>query len=161
MLGRLSPAEVCSPERGRGCRPYIQLAHLVVGVALREVLHVGQLQVHLRKPHENALPGPLEFFPLVGEMLRKRTGCLGGWQKTVQVDSKVTFGQDERVPQETHRASGGQCGVGSPGSAPGCGITNKCPNFSEPWRLCGQVRVWDRGLRRFGSFQQFCNSPSQ
>ena len=85
----------------------------------------------------------------------------GVWVDGRRQCSKVTFGQDERVPQETHRASGGQCGVGSPGSAPDCGITDKCPNFSEPWRLCGQVRVWDHGLRRFGSFQQFCNSPSQ
>lgn len=53
---------------------YVQLAHLVVGIALGEVLHVGQLQVHLCEPHQNALPGPLKFLPLIGEMLQKGRG---------------------------------------------------------------------------------------
>ena len=35
------------------------------------MLHVGQLKVHLREPHQDALPGPLKFLPLVGEMLQK------------------------------------------------------------------------------------------
>lgn len=72
VLGR-SPLrrQLRSLTRRRGRKAYIELAHLVVGVALGEVLHVGQLQVHLRQPHQDALPRALEFFPLVGEMLQK------------------------------------------------------------------------------------------
>lgn len=69
VLGQLSSARVQSVGRSQGNGPYVQLAHLVVSIALREVLHVGQLQVHLREPHQDALPRALEFLPLVGEML--------------------------------------------------------------------------------------------
>lgn len=50
---------------------YVELAHLVFGVALGEMLHVGQLQIHLGQPHQDALPRALKFFPLVGEMLQR------------------------------------------------------------------------------------------
>lgn len=89
-----SPLQRCIISRGVKEAAYVQLAHLVVGVALGEVLHVGQLQVHLCEPHQNALPGPLKFLPLIGEMLQKGRRdhiCADGWVR-VQADSKVTAG---------------------------------------------------------------------
>lgn len=65
--GGLSPAE--APFTNAGGGTHVQLAHLVLSVALREVLYVGQLQVHLCEPDQNALPGALELLPLVGEVL--------------------------------------------------------------------------------------------
>ena len=49
---------------------YVQLPHLVLDVALREVLHVGELQVHLCEPDQDPLTGSLKVFSLRGEVLQ-------------------------------------------------------------------------------------------
>lgn len=53
-----------------GLGTHVELPHLVLDVAGGEVLHVGQLEVHLREPHQDPLAGPLEVLPLGGEVLQ-------------------------------------------------------------------------------------------
>lgn len=48
---------------------YVELSHLVFDVALGEVLHVGELEVHLCEPDQDPLTGALEVFSLRGEVL--------------------------------------------------------------------------------------------
>lgn len=59
---------------GRWAQTYVQLPHLVFDVALGEVLHVGELEVHLRQPHQDPLTGSLEVLPLRGEVLQEMLG---------------------------------------------------------------------------------------
>ena len=51
---------------------YLELLYFSLNVTLREVLDVGELQIHLRQPHQNAVPCRLELLPLANEMLEKK-----------------------------------------------------------------------------------------
>ena len=58
------------PPPGQGAvAAYPQLLDLGVDVALGEVLDVGELQVHLRQPHQDAVLGRLKLLPLADEVL--------------------------------------------------------------------------------------------
>lgn len=49
------------------------------------MFYVGQLQVHFREPNQNALPGALKLFPLVGEVLgRKKDHAGTAWSRVAQ-----------------------------------------------------------------------------
>ncbi|KAF3845086.1 hypothetical protein F7725_008249 [Dissostichus mawsoni] len=51
---------------------YVELPHLVLDVALGEMLHVGELQVHLCEPDQDPLPSPLKVLSLRGESAENR-----------------------------------------------------------------------------------------
>lgn len=55
--------------RHRIAARYPELLYLGLDVALREVLDVGQLEVHLSQPHQDAVAGRLELLPLADEVL--------------------------------------------------------------------------------------------
>lgn len=65
-------------KEAASCFTYIELPHLVFDVALREVLHVGELEVHLRQPHQDPLTSPLKVFSLRGKVLRANRAQDGG-----------------------------------------------------------------------------------
>lgn len=48
---------------------YPELLYLGLDVALGEVLDVGQLEVHLSQPHQDAVAGRLKLLPLADEVL--------------------------------------------------------------------------------------------
>lgn len=50
---------------------YPELLYLGLDVALGEVLDVGQLEVHLSQPHQDAVAGRLELLPLADEVLKQ------------------------------------------------------------------------------------------
>lgn len=50
-------------------RSHVQLPHLVLDVALGEVLHVGELQVHLGEPDQDPLAGSLKVLSLRRKVL--------------------------------------------------------------------------------------------
>lgn len=50
---------------------YPELFDLGLDVALREVLDVGQLEVHLRQPHQDAVAGCFKLLPLADEVLEE------------------------------------------------------------------------------------------
>ncbi len=50
----------------------LQLFHLVLEMALWEVLHIGQLEVYLSQPDKEALTGSLKLFSLAREMLNEK-----------------------------------------------------------------------------------------
>lgn len=53
---------------------HLELFYLGLDVALGEVLDVGQLEVHLSQPHQDAVAGRLKLLPLADEVLtEKRT----------------------------------------------------------------------------------------
>ena len=56
--------------KGHG-RAYVELPHLVLDVALGEVLHVGELEVHLSQPDQDGLARAFKVLPLRGEVLGK------------------------------------------------------------------------------------------
>lgn len=49
---------------------YPELFDLGLNVTLREVLDVGQLQVHLCQPHQDAVSGRLKLLSLTNKVLR-------------------------------------------------------------------------------------------
>lgn len=51
---------------------HIELPHLVLKVALREMLNIGELQVHLRQPHQDSFSSSLKVLSLRGEVLQRR-----------------------------------------------------------------------------------------
>lgn len=51
---------------------YLELLYFSLHVTLREVLYVGELEIHLRQPHQNAVPGRLELLPLANEVLERK-----------------------------------------------------------------------------------------
>lgn len=53
---------------------YPELLYLGLDVALGEVLDVGQLEVHLSQPHQDAVAGRLELLPLADEVLEGGSG---------------------------------------------------------------------------------------
>lgn len=55
--------------RHRNAVRYPELLYLGLDVALGEVLDVGQLEVHLSQPHQDAVAGRLELLPLADEVL--------------------------------------------------------------------------------------------
>lgn len=55
------------------CLSYPELFYLGLNVTLREVLYVGQLQVHFSQPHQDAVPCRLELLPLADEVLNEQT----------------------------------------------------------------------------------------
>lgn len=50
---------------------YPELFYLGLDVTLREVLDVGQLEVHLSQPHQDAVAGCLELLSLADEVLKE------------------------------------------------------------------------------------------
>lgn len=56
---------------------YPELLYLGLDVALGEVLDVGQLEVHLSQPHQDAVAGRLKLLPLADEVL-EGGGAAGG-----------------------------------------------------------------------------------
>ena len=50
---------------------YPELLDLGLDVTLREVLDVGELQVHLCQPHQDAVPGRLKLLPPADEVLQE------------------------------------------------------------------------------------------
>lgn len=58
--------------------PYPELLDLGLDVALGEVLDVGQLEVHLSQPHQDAVAGRLKLLPLADEVLKVKGGAAGG-----------------------------------------------------------------------------------
>lgn len=50
---------------------YLELFYLGLDVALREVLDVGQLEVHLSQPHQDAVAGCLKLLSLADEVLKE------------------------------------------------------------------------------------------
>lgn len=53
---------------------YPELFYLGLYVTLREVLYVGQLEVHLCKPHQDAVSCRLKLLPLADEVLYEQRG---------------------------------------------------------------------------------------
>ena len=51
---------------------YLELLYFSLNITLREVLNVGELQIHLRQPHQNAVPCRLKLLPLANEMLERK-----------------------------------------------------------------------------------------
>lgn len=50
---------------------YSELFDFGLNVTLGEMLDVGQLEVHLSEPHQDAVPRRLKLLPLADEMLHK------------------------------------------------------------------------------------------
>lgn len=55
---------------------YPELFYLGLYVTLREVLDVGQLEVHLSQPHQDNVSCRLKLLPLADEVLNKQTNRL-------------------------------------------------------------------------------------
>lgn len=53
--------------------PYPELFDLGLDVTLGEVLDVGELQVHLSQPHQNAVSDRLKLLALADEVLQDHT----------------------------------------------------------------------------------------
>lgn len=51
---------------------HLELFNFGLNVALREVLYVGQLKVHLSKPHQDAVSRRFKLLSLTNEVLRER-----------------------------------------------------------------------------------------
>lgn len=55
------------------CLSHPELFNLGLNITLREVLYVGQLEVHLRQPHQDAVSGRLKLLPLADEVLNEQS----------------------------------------------------------------------------------------
>lgn len=51
---------------------HLELFYLGLNVTLREVLYVGQLEVHLRQPHQDAVSCRLKLLSLADEVLHEQ-----------------------------------------------------------------------------------------
>lgn len=51
---------------------YPELFYLGLDITLREVLYVGQLEVHLSQPNQDAVSGRLKLLSLADEVLREQ-----------------------------------------------------------------------------------------
>lgn len=76
---------------------YVELSHLVFDVALGEVLHVGELEVHLCEPDQDPLTGPLEVFSLRGEVLQERRARRG--RRWMLKDAQILSNKLENLQQ--------------------------------------------------------------
>lgn len=55
------------------CPSYPELFYLGLYVTLREVLYVGQLEVHLSQPHQDAVSCRLKLLSLADEVLKEQS----------------------------------------------------------------------------------------
>lgn len=51
---------------------YPELFYLGLDITLREVLYVGQLEIHLSQPNQDAVSGCLKLLSLADEVLREQ-----------------------------------------------------------------------------------------